>query len=277
MLNFYLKRIKWVFFNSYRWVVFSFFTDYYLVGYPKTGNTWCRYFLAVYFRKIFNVPLELSFDRRITKIHKGVPRIYFSHIGTVPGHQAYLITQLDIKKVLEKTFKQLRNKKIIFLARDPRDTVVSLYFHIKRSNNLDITISEFVRDDGMGIERIVYYMNEWYKNRDKFKSFDVFRYEDRLDDPEKESLRMVNILTLPVSQEAIKSSVIESSFDKMQQIEKNRSIDHKTFLSGDANDVETYRVRKGKVGGYLEYLNEDDIEYCNEVVLNLNKVFKYNV
>jgi len=44
---------------------------------------------------------------------------------------------------------------------------------------------------------------------------------------------------------------------------------------GDTNDEESYKVRKGKVGGYLEYLSQDDMNFINQVIKEAGHPFGY--
>jgi hypothetical protein len=35
---------------------------------------------------------------------------------------------------------------------------------------------------------------------------------------------------------------------------------------GDKNNQESYKTRKGKVGGYVEYMDDDDLEYARRIM-----------
>ncbi|TIP61683.1 MAG: hypothetical protein E5X55_36270 [Mesorhizobium sp.] len=38
----------------------------------------------------------------------------------------------------------------------------------------------------------------------------------------------------------------------------------------DPDDPESFKVRKGKVGGYLDYLSTDDVAFCDDVLARLD-------
>jgi hypothetical protein len=41
-------------------------------------------------------------------------------------------------------------------------------------------------------------------------------------------------------------------------------------------DPESFKVRRGKVGGYREYLSAEDLEYAADALLELDPQFSYN-
>ena len=52
-----------------------------------------------------------------------------------------------------------------------------------------------------------------------------------------------------------------AAFDQMQSLERNRGIKGQQY---DRTDPESLRVRKGRVGGYTDYLDEEDISRITE-------------
>ena len=52
----------------------------------------------------------------------------------------------------------------------------------------------------------------------------------------------------------------------MKKMEASRQYDPQLLQPGDVSDPESYKVRKGKVGGYADYLASDDIEYATQAM-----------
>ena len=50
--------------DSIRFLIIFYRAQYYIIGYPKTGNTWVKYFLAVYISKYYQVPFDMDFDKK---------------------------------------------------------------------------------------------------------------------------------------------------------------------------------------------------------------------
>ena len=44
---------------------------------------------------------------------------------------------------------------------------------------------------------------------------------------------------------------------------------------GDVNDPESYKVRRGKIGGYVDYLDPSDVEYADQAMSALDPRFGY--
>src|SRR5207245_5201871 len=66
-----------------------------------------------------------------------------------------------------------------------------------------------------------------------------------------------------------------SEFENMKKMEAAGAFDSKILRPGDVRDPESFKVRRGKVGGYREYLSAEDDEYAAGAVTML--VFRYSV
>ena len=75
---------------------------------------------------------------------------------------------------------------------------------------------------------------------------------------------------LQVYEREIKEAIEYCTFEKMKRMEvKGKSLISKyrgRFGKGhDEKDPESFRCRKGKVGGYVDYLSEEDLQYIKEM------------
>lgn len=143
----------------------------YFVSFPKSGRTWLQLMMARIYSDLtgHNVELFLGSDKDL--LRNKVKPYPFLRVGH--GYQNAGISQGD-------DFPQgyYTGKKVILMVRDPRDVVVSHYYHEKYHYNcFDGSISEFIRykydknqpDSGkrkarFGIIPIINYMNAWQKN-----------------------------------------------------------------------------------------------------------------
>ena len=232
--------------------------DAYMVAFHKAGRTWMKVLLA----KLVEL---LGFDT------KRVEFLQHSHSAYDPA--------LNIARTSENLSIDKSGLRITLLFRDPRDIVVSYYFELtKRIGKFKGTMSEFIRDNTYGISSIVNYYNNWYENRFNVKQFTILRYEDLRKDAEKELNNLLSFLNMEnqVSAEMLKSAIKYSSFANMRKMESSG----KTILNdnsldlnkrGDRSDTESFKTRKGKVGGYVEYFNDEDIKYVDEQLKNLHR------
>ena len=76
---------------------------------------------------------------------------------------------------------------------------------------------------------------------------------------------------MPIFHEALDFS----RFENMQKLEAAGAFDSKILHPGDVRDPESFKVRRGKVGGYLEYLSGKDQQYAADVLAALDPHFGY--
>jgi hypothetical protein len=239
---------------------FHHITDCYVISHPKCGRTWLRMMLAKALALHFNDTREIIFDPLDvvrTGRHKG-PLIRFIHDGSdrPPDRR---------KSVSRNRYKRFKGKKVIFLVRDPRDVVVSSYFQYTRRGDLELDLREFVRDPWWGVVRIIEFMKGWYENRNLPADFYLVRYEDLHLDATGELGKVVDFLGLEeVTEEIITLSTKYSSFENMRKMSQNELNDNPIFAAKDPKDPESFKVRRGEVEGYKQYLSRDDIEYIEE-------------
>jgi Sulfotransferase domain len=184
------------------------------------------------------------------------------------------------------TIPNFFSRRVVFLIRDPRDTVVSQYFHLtKLSNVYDKDLKGFIRDPYNGIERIVVFNKKWCESRSKFKDFLVVSYEDLKINPIESLEQILQFIGLPfINKKSIINTVKNNEFQKLQQREISGELydahgDRFAEDGGQGNDG--LKVRRGKVGGYVDYFDEEDIEYCEKILRQYNysedvKIMKNN-
>jgi hypothetical protein len=215
-----------------------------LVSFPKSGRTWLRVMLDA-----AGVHIDYTHDRS--------------------GHQGQRhYTEMEHDK------SGYKDRRVVLLVRDPRDVVVSGYFQAtKRIGVYDGSISDFIRDPKHGIEKIIIFNSDWLASATVPKDFHLIQYEDmhtRL----REVLTGVIRFADPKRRMPDLDRVMElGRFENMQEMENSGELAKKygrILKPGDPADVESFKCRKGKVGGYADYLSEDDINYCNAMMEKYN-------
>ena len=66
-----------------------------------------------------------------------------------------------------------------------------------------------------------------------------------------------------------------SRFENMQKLEAAGAFDSKILHPGDVRDPESFKVRRGKVGGYREYLSAEDQAFAASELAKLDTRFGY--
>jgi hypothetical protein len=170
---------------------------------------------------------------------------------------------------------QYRNKKVLLLSRDVRDTLVSAYFHAtKRIKVFEGTISEFIRSEQYGAIKILTFYRQWYEARGVPKDFLFLRYEDLHKTPDA---ALTNVLTfLGVKRPAadvVRAAIEYASFDNLKKAEAENRFSSSILSSTDGNDPQSSKVREGKMGKYSKYLNEEDVRYIDSQIKNFGCEF----
>ena len=245
---------------------------------PKSGRTWIRTFLCAYLCKRHGLGFTLQPGRYD---HPGFPRVIFSHDRFEHRTKGNRWDRVRGKYLVPR--RELRRARIVLLVRDPRDCFVSLYLQMtRRDPSADAmlkrkSVGELLRDNRFGIRSIVRAMNDWLDEFSGRKDFTIVRYEALRASPAehfRDLLAVIGETTLDTSifQEALEFS----RFENMQKLEAAGVFDSKILHPGDVRDPESFKVRRGKVGGFREYLSNEDLAYAAKAMRDLDPKFGYS-
>src|SRR5438876_2724880 len=248
-----------------------------IVSIPKSGRTWLRAFLCAYFCKRFGLEFTLRPERyRDSRI----PRLIFSHDLFEHRTKGDLWDRLRGKYLVPR--RELGRAKIILLVRDPRDCFVSLYLQItRRDPNATVelkqrSVSEMLRDRRFGVRAIIKIMNHWLNEFAGRDNFILVRYESLRASPAEHFRSLLAVLGEAEPDTTIFQEALEfSRFENMQKLEAAGAFDSKILHPGDVRDPESFKVRRGKVGGYREYLSLEDQKYAASELAKLDTRFGY--
>jgi hypothetical protein len=246
--------------------------DALVVSIPKSGRTWLRVFLHDYFcrlegRECTLDPDELAGSR--------VPKFVFTH--DLWEHIKAQKLEHRIKGKYLIPARASRTKPIVLLARDPRDVIVSLFFQrTKRSSRYDGDLSEMIRHPYFGIDSVIDVMNTWIAEWSGRSAFKLLRYEDCRRNTDEAFRELLAFLGIQSIDEAFFARSLQfSSFENMKQLEATGRFRTRVLQPGNVNDTESFKVRRGVVGGYRDYLTPEDIVYLNAAVARLDPRYGY--
>jgi hypothetical protein len=259
-----------------------------LISFPKCGRTWLRLMMGYSLVRQFgleNISLDKAMEfKYLATLNPKIPKIIVSH-----DDEPFWKTPDEL--VTSKA--KYRHSKVIFLARDPRDVVVSSYFEKKKRafiytveqrrkafNGMECyggELSDYIYESIGSLSTIIKFYNIWAENRNMIQDFLLVRYEDIHANPQKELQRTLEFLGVSgVRDDILDESVELAAFDKLHQMERSGTFDSYRLKTLDKKDRESYKTRKGKVGGYVEYLNREEIEYLNrQIEENLSDIYGY--
>jgi hypothetical protein len=252
--------------------------DAIVVSIPKSGRTWVRTFLCAYFCKRYDRPFSLdpkqSGDARI-------PRIIYSHDRFEQRTKADRWDAFRGKYFIPAA--ERRRAKVILLARDPRDTFVSHYVQLTRRTREtpdDLKhkeIGEVLRDRRHGIASMIEIMNGWLDEWWGKPNFLLVRYEELQRAPGESFREMLHFLgDAKPDADAFSHALEFSRFGNMKKLEAAGAFASKILQPTDVADPESFKVRRGKVGGYTDYLIGDDLVYATEAMQKLDPRFGFS-
>ncbi len=246
---------------------------------PKSGRTWLRVFLSAYFSAKSGRPFSIEITERRSQ---GIPHIIYSHDLFEQRTKATMRDRLRGKYLVPRA--QLRDSPVVLLARDPRDAFVSYYVQLTHRNHpapesiKRMSADALLRHPRFGIGSMVEVMNAWAREFSGRDDFTIVRYEDLRVDPAGVFRKILHLLGEKViNAAALAESLKFSSFENMQKMEASGAFRDKILAPRDAADRESFKVRKGRVGGFVEYLSLESRQYAAQVCAQLDRRFGYGV
>lgn len=233
--------------------------DVFLVSFPKCGRTWLRVMLGRALGEHFGIRAGNPMRFTTAGVRRpGVPRILATHDDSPQMKPAHRV-------IRDK--RGYRNRRVILLVRDPHDVVVSLYFHVTRRRRQPYQgdLSDFVRDPVGSLASLLAFYDAW--TADPAGDVLLVRYEDMHADPGNQLRRVLDFIGVSeVSDATVAAAVDRASFERLQREERAGTASTRALRTHTADDPESYKVRRGKVGGYQDYLHATDIDYVAAAV-----------
>lgn len=231
-----------------------------LISYPKVGRTWLTMLLS---RAMASHAGLGEVDYLANDLLGGkvgdLPHIRISHDDNPHWKTAHQ---------LARSKRRYRHKKVVLLVRDPRDTVVSMYFErTKRERAYAGTLHEFLHERRGSLDTILEYYNIWGRERAKLEHFCLVRYEDLKADTAGQLERLLRFAGAgQVSGAHIAEAISFASFENMRAMEAADALESGRLRPRDKKDEESFKTRKGKVGGYVDYMTPSDIEWMERKI-----------
>jgi len=214
-----------------------------VVSYPKSGRTWLRVMLD----------------------DLGIEALY-THDGS--GFEEHAsIANLDADKT------KFAAGLVLLMVRDPRDVVISGYFQVVRRLRLQtagsMSISDFIRHPRYGVEKAVRFNLHWFAAAREMSDLAIVRYEDLHKDTSRALTAIVRFACSEASTDVVRDVALRRSFAHMRQLEATGGFEASygnALTPPDLADPESYKVRRGILGGYVDYLSRDDQDFCNRII-----------
>lgn len=241
----HLSRVNDVFLRRLRIErdITIFQDDIFLTSYPRSGNTWTRFLVG----NLVHTEEAVEF----LNVERLVPDMY--------KHSDRYLRNLPRPRILKshEVFDP-RYKRIIYIVRDPRDVAVSNYhWEMKQRAFADACpIENFVPDwiAGKVWDRLGNWgdhVTSWMSTRGDREGFQILRYEDLIEDPARELVKVARLLGIEPTKERLTRAAELSSADRMKKLESTQG---KKWVQTRYTRQDKPFVRKAASGGWRAVL-----------------------
>jgi len=226
--------------------------DTFIVSYPRSGNSFLQHLIYNYLH-----PDE-----------SGSPRSIILDIHENPG-QASEVERPRIIKSHEEEPRSYPN--VIYVARDGRDVAISYHAFLQRSGHLseNTSLGEFLDDFAAGDVPFGTWSNHVENWLDDRGDALVVRYEDMLEDGEKQLRRVLEFMDRTINAERVSKAVQASQFDELQKKEKGKKRGNKV------SNKELF-FRKGQKkqwkSEFTDDMNSDFVEHNSNALRRLGYI-----
>lgn len=249
-----------------------------IIGHPKSGNTWLKVMLSRLYQLRYDLPESKlintdEFARRIPEI----PRL-----AATNGYYSY---EGEVGKLLAAgaADNTLRHKPVLFLARNPIDIAVSWYHQFTKRQSrakqelinhfiehpIDrdtVEFWDFVRHSDIGLPFLIEYQNTWERNIAELERGLLVKYEELRAEPVPTLLKITRLMGEEFSEDEVREAVEWGSFDNLRQLESKGTFRQGGMKLRNAGDPSTFKVRRGKVGGYKDDFSPDQVAELEQLV-----------
>jgi hypothetical protein len=235
--------------------------DCVFVSWAKSGRTWLRAMLAHYYEREYGLsPMGLlDFDNLHNQAVE-IPTVFFTHGNYLRDYTKHYDSKIDFY-----------DRKVLLLARDPRDTAVSQFFQWQyrmpswkkklnfSSDHAKVSMFDFVTGPEYGVPKIVDFLNGWAQEAARIRSLRVIRYEDLRAEPVRVLHDVLAFLGTPGRDTTVKAAVEFARFENLKRLEAENAFRGRRLAPGDAGNPDSFKVRRGKVGGYRDYFDDEQV------------------
>lgn len=236
-----------------------------LVSYPKSGNTWVRFFLTAYItgRLDINEPTVTEYDLN-SYLYKSLAPFDLNHNTSIYLRHAVLLHLIAAKKrnpLIVKShwaniiaggvmaFPKPLIKSAVYLVRDPRDVCQSFAKHLNKT--VDLTICEMANPFNVTVNKdtgACAWLKTWSEHVESWKDATVIKYEDLISDPEQGFSEVLKTYGIKRKTKKIKKSIKLTDLERLKAQEKKSGFvelgKQETFFGGPKDELTDKQIRR---------------------------------
>ncbi|MEN8763485.1 MAG: sulfotransferase domain-containing protein [Thiogranum sp.] len=260
-----------------------------IIAHPKSGNTWLKVMLTrLYGIRHGIAPEDFAKYPALADRNPAIPR--FAATNGWYSYERALGDQLTP----QAPDSELKHKPVVLLARNPLDIAVSWFFQFTKRQSAHkqelinaaidhpidrhtIEMWDFVRHSDIGLPSLIEFLNYWAHNLAALDKTLLTSYEALRVDPGSVLKQITGLMGDTFSDEEIQAAVDFGSFDNLRKLESEGFFRSGGLTLRNANDPESFKVRRAKVGGYRDYFTPEQADELEQLVrTQLSPTLGYN-
>lgn len=232
--------------------------DVFIVGFPKSGNTWLSNLVA-------GMVLESSSERfGLNLVNEIVSDVHAKKFYKRMGNRVFFRSH---------SLPQQKYRNVIYIVRDGRDVMVSYYHYLRK-----LKPNERIDLDGM-IRRDLYvspsnwgmHLNRWLSNPYGARMV-IVKYENLLTDTLAELRKLSDFLSYEMEDEKLKEI---SEMNSIENIRNKVRVHGWEYDKAYSNSDSLSFFRKGVIGNYKNEMSEEQISFFEKRFENELKRMDY--
>lgn len=212
--------------------------EYFLISYPKSGNTWVRVILSNLLKENENLRIGIH------NVHQYVPD---SHIKTqrtsiIEKKSEFNNLKIKIVKSHDRFKPFFKKKKVIYITRNLLDVIPSYFFYLKARKTIQPRIDDVISG------KVNSSFGSWFNHikfwvKTKKHNILIIRYERLKSNPEQEIKSICDFIGLESNSQEIDNAIKNSDSKRMRDLEKEQ---------GHYNDTRTAIGKSINFVGYKQ-------------------------
>ena len=235
--------------------------DIFIMSHPKTGTTWTQ---ELVWMVVNNVNVEKSKNTRRVEKSPNIVKLIDENYGPQFFERMQGRRVIKTHQIFDFMPPELCERaKVIYVARNPKDTVVSFYHHLKRKFHFLGDFNEFTKYFKAELLHHSYWphlMAGWHIKY--HRNVKILWYEDMKADMEATIDDLSEFIEQPLSEE---QKVLLQDHVKFENMRKNVNAYQNTNY--DSNAPGFHFMRKGIVGDWINYFDDQTNKDYNEWIL----------
>ena len=233
--------------------------DVVVVSYPKSGRTWLELLILAalghHTGQLFDENATYS---NVAANSGDLPLVIFTHAGG-----SWETATLTAEEIANHVPPNIVDRRFVHLYRDPRDVLVSAYYHARNRSEIPwLRPQDMLDDPVVGLPKLVAFMNNWSRQAQAAGARAMrVSYEKLKEQPQQTFHELCRFMGLPFSDEEIRQAVEDCTFERLRERESTTSTGNPWLRPMDRDNPDSFKFREGRTGGYRSFFTPEQIQW----------------